>query len=303
MTAGARLSGLLGHGLIARLERLRVRAVGGRTARGRGEHLAGRGGASTDFVDYREYVAGDDLRYVDWNIFARLQKPFLKQFRREEERHLVIVVDASRSMAAEGKDARAKQLAAAFAVAGIAGGDKVSMWCTAAPGPADAAGAALRLPPCQGRPFLRRALAAAEGIGPGAGSATFDRVVERAMGRHTGRGIAILISDFLGGDLRRLLSRIAANGLEPHALQVLSPTELDPALSGDLRLVDSETGDLVDVSDIGDLLHLYHAQREALQEAVAQGCTVRQGRAIVADSGADLEEFLLGTLRRRGWLA
>jgi uncharacterized protein (DUF58 family) len=297
--SGARLSNLLDHGLIARLERLRVKAVGGRTARGRGEHLAGRGGASTDFVDYREYAAGDDLRYVDWNIFARLQKPFLKQFRREEERHLVVIVDASRSMEVEGKAVRARQLAAAFAVAGISGGDRVSIWCSAPAG-----GGVLRLPPSQGRPFLRRVLAAAEAIPAPAGGATIDRVVDTVMARHAGRGIAVLISDFLGGgDLRRMLTRVAAAGLEPHAIQVLAPVELDPALSGDLRLVDCETGDILDVSDVGDLLHLYHGQREALQMVLAQGCTARQGRAITADSALPIDEFVLGTLRRRGWLA
>jgi len=293
------LSTLLDHGLIARLERLRITAVGHRTARGRGEHLAGRGGASTDFVDYREYAAGDDLRYVDWNIFARLQKPFLKQFRREEERHLVVIVDVSRSMEIEGKAFRARQLAAAFAVAGISGGDRVSMWSSAASG-----GAVLRLPPCAGRPFLRRALRAAEEIPAPAGGTTIDRTVDAVMARHAGRGIAVLISDFLGGgDVRRMLTRVAAAGLEPHVLQVLAPVELDPALSGDLRLVDSETGEILDVSDIGDLLHLYHGQREALQMLLSQGCTARQGRSITVDAAADIGEFVLGTLRRRGWLA
>jgi hypothetical protein len=99
-----------------------------------------------------------------------------------------------------------------------------------------------------------------------------------------------------------MLTRIASSGLEPHALQVLAPVELDPALSGDLRLVDSETGDVLDVSDIGDLLHLYHGQREALQLDLAQGCTARQGRALTVDASLDIDEFVLGVLRRRGWL-
>ena len=65
------------------------------TNRSRGEHLAGKGGTSTEFNDYRDYSAGDDMRYVDWNIFSRLNRPYVKQYRHEEEMHVVILVDAS----------------------------------------------------------------------------------------------------------------------------------------------------------------------------------------------------------------
>src|SRR5258708_33176175 len=106
---GARLTGLIGNELIARLERLRVVARRKAPSRGRGEQLAGRGGASIDFADYRDYAPGDDLRFVDWNIFSRLEKPYLKLDRMEEERHLTILIDASRSMAFAGKLERARE--------------------------------------------------------------------------------------------------------------------------------------------------------------------------------------------------
>ena len=81
------MSQLLSNQLIARLERLRVQSLRKVANRGRGEQLAGRGGSSIDFADYRDYTPGDDLRFVDWNIFSRLERPYLKLFRREEERH------------------------------------------------------------------------------------------------------------------------------------------------------------------------------------------------------------------------
>ena len=85
------------------------------TNRTHGEHLSGKGGTSIEFSDFRDYVAGDDLRHVDWNIFSRLHRPYVKQFRYEEQMCVVILLDASTSMTFDGKFERARQIAAAFA--------------------------------------------------------------------------------------------------------------------------------------------------------------------------------------------
>ena len=76
------------------------------TNRLRGEHLSSKGGSSIEFADYREYSPGDDIRYVDWNIFSRLNHPYLKLFAHEEEMHVVLMLDASTSMQYENKFAR-----------------------------------------------------------------------------------------------------------------------------------------------------------------------------------------------------
>src|ERR687891_83807 len=86
-----------------RLARLRLNMSRRFTNRSRGEHLAAKGGTSTEFCDYRDYAPGDDVRFVDWNIFARIERPYLKQFHHEEELHVAIIVDTSRSMLFEGK--------------------------------------------------------------------------------------------------------------------------------------------------------------------------------------------------------
>ena len=109
---------LFENDILSRLERLRVNPRRRRTNRSRGEHLSGKGGTSTEFSDYRDYVEGDDVRNVDWNIFARINRPYVKIYQHEEEMHVVILIDASSSMMFEGKLDRAKQLAAAFGVMG-----------------------------------------------------------------------------------------------------------------------------------------------------------------------------------------
>ena len=300
--AAARISALLQNSTIAKLERLRLQPRLKRTARGRGEHLAGKGGSSTDFADYRDYAVGDDLRFVDWNAFARLQRPYLKTFRMEEERHLLIIIDASRSMRFEGKLAQAKRLAAAFAVVAMTANERVSVW---APG---AVPGNRVLPPTRGRQAVRRALSAIEAIPDEASGATIERAIELALARHSGRGSALVLSDYLGdslgdGGLKGAFNRLSGAGLELMAVQILAPIELDPQLLGDLRLVDSESGVALDVSAAGDALGLYHEHRQRWSATVEAWCTGRGGRFLACSSEDAIDTLLFERMRRLGWLA
>ena len=122
----ARFTSLLENDVLARLERMRLLPRRRLTNRSRGEHHAAKGGTSTEFADYRDYVPGDDVRNVDWNIFARLERPYVKLYRHEEEMHVVSILDASSSMQFEGKFERAKQLAATFGLMGLMNVERVS---------------------------------------------------------------------------------------------------------------------------------------------------------------------------------
>src|SRR3954470_12703077 len=138
----AQLTPLLANRDLDRLARMRINARRRFTNRARGEHLAAKGGASTEVCDYRDYAPGDDVRFVDWNIFARIQRPYLKQFHHEEEMHVALIVDASQSMLFEGKLNLALRLAAALGIMGLRGSEKVSAY---------AIGASTRLQPSGGR--------------------------------------------------------------------------------------------------------------------------------------------------------
>src|SRR6186713_2797710 len=186
----AQITSLLSNRDLDRLARLRLNASRRFTNRARGEHLAAKGGTSTEFCDFRDYSPGDDVRFVDWNIFARINRPYLKQFHMEEEMHVVLAVDASASMMFEGKLALAQQLAAAFGVIGLRGSEKVSAWRLRG------TGAAERLAPTTGRAGQRKLFAFLEGI-EGGGDATLDAGIENLLRHHRGRGLVILLSDFL----------------------------------------------------------------------------------------------------------
>lgn len=291
------LTPLLDNAVLTRLERLRLNPQRRQTNRSQGEHVAGKGGSSTEFADYRNYVPGDDVRFVDWNIFARLNRPYLKLYQYEEEMHVVLLIDASSSMNFENKFERARQLAAAFGVLGLLNVERVSAYVGQ-----DAQAPPRMLPPSTGRANLKRLFEFLEEIDCG-GDASIDHSVEAMLRRHRGRGIVVLISDFLTtASLTRPLNLLYSAGLEVFAIQVLSPTEIDPELTGDLRLIDSETGGSLDVSSIGELLGLYRDHREDLETQLARECRIRNGRFLSISSESSLEWVLFDQFLRQGWV-
>ena len=291
------LTTLLDNQALTRLERLRLQPTRRKTNRTQGEHASGKGGSSTEFADYRNYVPGDDIRFVDWNIFARLNRPYMKLYQYEEVMHVAILVDASNSMKFENKFERARQLAAAMGVTALMGVERVSAYVVGASGEPPRV-----MPPSSGRASMRRLFDFFERAECG-GDAPIDGAVEAMLRRHRGRGMAIVISDFLTpASLARPFNLLYSAGLEIFALQVLGPTEIDPELTGDLRLVDSENGTTVDVSSIDELHGIYHEHREQLQEHVRRQSRTRNGRFLSISSEAPLDWVLFDLLQRQGWL-
>ncbi len=290
-----RLTSLLTNRDLDRLGRMRVNARRRFTNRARGEHLAAKGGTSTEFCDYRDYSPGDDVRFVDWNIFARIERPYLKQFHQEEELHVAILLDASNSMLFEGKFELARQLATAFGVVGLRGNEKVSVTVLgSAP--------AQRLTPSSGRTSMRKLFGFLEKIEMG-GDRPIDLGIEDFLRRHSGRGVAILLSDFLTpSDLQRGFNLLHSAGLEIFAAQILGPGELQPEIAGDLRFVDSESDATLDISSAGDLLSVYQEYLDAHRARLAELSRQRQGRHLLLNSAEPFESVAFDLLRRRGWL-
>ena len=298
MTApGAAIAEILPPAVAGQLGRFRL---GGRrrfTQRSQGEHLAGRGGQSIEFHDFRDYRAGDDLRSVDWHAFARLRRPYVKIYRQEEEQHLLILLDASASMGFAAKLQQAIRLAALFAIPALAGGERVAC-CVG--GGADGRPRFCR--PQRGSGALARVLAPVTGLAAG-GAPDLDALVDGALRQHRGRGVVLLLSDFLHeADPRRAINRLQSAGLECFAVQILAAAERDPDLDGDWRLVDCETGAERDLSAAGTLWQLYHQQLQALQHRLASLTASCGGRYACVDDDADPALLLRDTFIRQGWL-
>lgn len=297
MPDAPQFTSLLDNTTLGRLERMRLNPRRRLTNRSRGEHLAGKGGTSTEFNDYRDYVPGDDMKNVDWNIFSRLNRPYIKLYRHEEEMHVVLLIDASSSMLHEGKFDRAKQLAAAFGLMGLMNVERVSAHVCHHVGKEP-----LMMPSCTGRTSRRRLFEFLEKI-EGGGDFPIDGAIEAMLRRHRGRGIVVLLSDFLTfGDFEKPFNLLFSAGLEIFGVQILSPAEIAPDLTGDMRLVDCENASSLDVSSIGDLLGIYHEHRAALEEELATHCRQRSGRFLSISSRDPIEHVLFDMLRRKGWV-
>ncbi|MEZ6049092.1 MAG: DUF58 domain-containing protein [Planctomycetaceae bacterium] len=291
------MTSLLSNQTLGRVEKMRLLSRRKFTNKSHGEHLSGKGGTSTEFSDYRNYVAGDDVRYVDWNIFSRLRRPYMKQYRYEEEMHVVIIIDASSSMMFENKFKLAKEITTALGIMAIMNLERLSIYGCHSMGAYP-----FHLPACSGRTSLNRLLAFMEGL-EGGGDQPIDQAVESVLRTHRGRGICLLLSDFLTlGDLGKQFNMLYSRGLEIMGLQILGPTEIHPDLNGDIRLVDSEFGTTLDISSAGDLLELYQEHRLAMEERLALQCRQRSGRFLSISSDTAVELVLFDQLRRGGWV-
>ncbi len=288
---------LMKNETLARVERLRINTSRRFTNKSRGEHLAGKGGQSIEFSDYRDYCDGDDVRYIDWNIFSRLRRPYMKIFHEEEEQHVVILVDASSSMQFEGKFERAKELAAAFGTMGLMALERVSCWAFN-----EDTGPLMRFQPTTGRIQMPKLFAFIESLQVG-GDRSVDRGIETLLKYHRGRGVAIVISDFLTpANFGRTFNLLYSSGLEVMALQVLSPTEVDPDVTGDVRFIDCENQERLDVSSAASLVDLYQEYRLAFAANLEEECRKRGGKFLSTNSGTTLDHVLFDQLQRKGWV-
>ena len=251
-------------------------------------------GQSVEFADYREYALGDDLRQLDWNVYARLEKLFVKLFSEEEDVTVTLLLDAFASMAS-GRPEKllfAKRAAAALGYIALASEDRVTVSVMA--GRASRRRGGLR---GSGRVF--RLLSDLSAVEPAAGPTDLVAAARHAAAQLTGRGVVVLLSDLLDPAADRVIRELAATGSELVILHVLSPDELDPALEGDLRLVDSETGDRVDVTaDLGTL-DAYKTRLAAWKQGFADLAARRRASYVDLSSDTNLAELMFAELRRR----
>jgi len=288
-------SALLSPELLARLERFEL--VSRKIFRGRmkGERRSPRKGQSVEFADFRNYVPGDDLRFVDWNTYARLERLFLKMFLEEEDLHFYALIDASGSMdfGEPTKLRCAVQLAAALGFVGLVRGDRVKIETLGQ-------GLARPAPVFRGRKSLWRMVQHLEQI-KGGEAVSLAEGVKNFCIRNSGRGIVVLISDLMDKSgyeaaLRYLLSR----DLDVYVIQVLSAAEIDPDISGDLRLIDCEDADMAEVSVTPALVARYKKTLATFIDQARQYCNKRGMTYLLARNEVPIEDLVGGYLRNRG---
>lgn len=264
----------------------------------KGERRSSRRGSSVEFADYRDYTPGDDLRRLDWNIYARLERPFIKLLEEEEDLAVHVLVDGSQSMNwGEGDEHKfnyARRLAAGLGAVALAAGDVLTI------GLLQRGKVAAEFGPSRGQGSLPRLFGFLDRLEPG-GETDLNTSLREYSITPRRPGFLILISDLLtsGGyatGLRRLLGR----GHEAALVHVLSPDELDPPLAGDLQLVDSETNHAQDVSLDGGLRAQYRARAQAWIQATQLDCRKQGVRYLDVTTSLPWDQMLLLEMRQAG---
>jgi uncharacterized protein (DUF58 family) len=286
---------LLSTEFLRRLESLELVSKKVLAGRMKGDRLSKRKGRGSEFADYRPYSVGDDLRFLDWNLFGRLEKLFLRLFMEEEDLNVHLLIDTSRSMefGSPAKLRYAKQVAAALGFVGLTNLDRVAVTTIGGE-------TSLRSPVYRGRPSLWRMLAFIDGIEP-SGAGDFSKSLRSFSQRVTGRGVAVVLSDFFDkGGYEDGLRYLAARNLDTYAVQVLSPEEVDPPFTGDLKLTDVEDGDEAELTISAPLLKRYREALASFRGGLNSFCNKRGLACLFTTTQVPFEKLVLGYLRARG---
>lgn len=293
---------LLTPAFMRKLERLDV--LSRKILRGKmqGERRSKQRGHSVEFADYRNYVVGDDLRFIDWNLYARLDKLFLRLFIEEQDLAVAIVFDTTASMdfGDPNKLTYAKQVAAALAYIGLVNYNRVSLYTFTDTLDNHIRGLRGRRPVPRMLDFIQQQHADPDHPG------NLAAVCKRLSLTERQPGLVVLVSDFFDkGDLADALRYLASDRLDVYAIQLLAPQEVEPVkgnIVGDLRLRDVEDGDIAEISVSQPLLKRYKANLQAYCNHVREQ-SLRRGIAyMVSETSVPFEDLVMKYLRQRGLL-
>jgi uncharacterized protein (DUF58 family) len=296
-TAEASRSLLLDPAFMARLDQLDIMSRKILAGKLKGERRSKRRGQSVEFADYRNYVVGDDLRFIDWNVYARLDRLFLKLFLEEEDLALYVLVDMSKSCDyGEPNKARyIKQVAAALGYIGLVNYNRVVIAAMAERITAETG--ALR-----GRRRVAQMIEFIDRLEP-AGASHFASACKRFALAHRQKGVCVVLSDFFDkGGYENGLRYVAGGRYDLFCVQVLSPQEIDPDLQGDLKLKDMEDDDTAEVSITQPLLRQYKANLNAYCLSLKEYVTRRGGTYLFTSTAVPFDTLVLNYLRERGLL-
>jgi uncharacterized protein (DUF58 family) len=285
-----------------RLEQLSLVIRRVRGGRGQGEHRSQRRGHSMEFADYRDYTPGDDLRHLDWHIYARLERPFIRLFENEEELTVHLILDGSASMNWPVDDDLNKwifsrRLVAALGYITLVNGDKLTV--------THLHGRELhQWYPRRGRGHVHSLfsyLDSLEATGPTELDIVLHHLISGFSRNRT--SLVFLVSDLFSPDgYQRGLAALQSAGNEVNLLHLLSPDEIEPDLTGDLRLHDLETGLTRDVTVDGNMRQLYRQKFEAWRDSIEQHCFARNINYVTLNTSQPFESMILRQLRQRGFM-
>src|ERR1700677_91652 len=294
-SSGSAEEPLLDPAFLHKLEQLELVSRKIFVGRMKGERKSKRRGSSVEFAEHRNYTFGDDLRHIDWNVYGRLDKLFLKLFHEEEDLHVYTLLDTSQSMdfGTPTKLRYGKQVAAALAFIGLVNHDRVLV---------DTFSARLEqgLHGIRGRSQMYRVVQYLDHLKATGQSDLTAPACEFAI-RHAGKGVVVVISDFLDKHgYQDALRYLLARNMDIFVINILSQEEVNPELVGDLQLVDWEDDETAEITISAPLLKRYKDTLNAFVGGLKEWCTQRGITYIFTSNQFPFDKLILNYLRKRG---
>lgn len=266
-----------------------------------GKHLVNTYGQTVEFADYREYMLGDDIRRIDWNLYSRFEKYFIKLFTDERQMQVQIYIDCSGSMGKvnPNKGAYAIGVAAAMGYLAIHNMDKVSYHLIRGDKAENPFGTIV------GKTAFFRAMKTLDQT-EFDGDVSISKAIIGNPNTGTGDGLTIVISDFFSDeDWKKGIDYLVYKKKQILLMQVFSPDELDPTYTDRINLIDAETTDLADSRNMK--LRINKSMQQAFREAViafyddiGNFCKKRGAGFMALDCEKPIERQLFSELLKRG---
>jgi uncharacterized protein (DUF58 family) len=256
-------------------------------------------GSGIEFADHREYTPGDDLRYLDWNIYARHGDLLLKRFQEEEDLHVYFLLDCSRSMGV-GNPAKfdlARQVTAALAYIALADLDRIAVVAFA-----DQVVADFRL--TRGKARILPLLDFLEKLEPQGTDTDLTAAVHQFVRRRQRLGLAVVVSDlFAPGGYERGLDQLRHRRYEPNVVQLYDPKEARPDMLGDVELYDIENDSGRKVTVTEKALRVYRRLFDDYQRSVSKYCRNYGLGCTQATTEIPFDDLILRMMRVAGAVA
>ena len=294
----------INDGFFSRLETLALNLKADLRGFFGGKHLVRTYGQTVEFADYREYMLGDDIRRIDWNLYSRFEKFFLKLFTDERQMHVQIFLDCSASVGKENprKGEYAVAVAAALGFLSVHNMDKVSFNLIKGDKAENPYGTIV------GKTSFFRAISELENV-KFEGDADLEKAITGCPNTGSSDGLTVIISDFFTKtDWKKAVDYLTYKKRQVLLVQLMTPDELEPVYDGRLNLIDAEAEDLTDSRNMKLRItrSLQLAYQEALKDFKADlksFCVSRGAEFIAIDTDKSIEKMLFGELLKVGIMA
>ncbi|QAA35044.1 DUF58 domain-containing protein [Clostridium manihotivorum] len=260
-------------------------AAGGRRSKAKG--------SSVEFSDFREYTPGDDFRRIDWNAYGRFEKLFLKLFMEEREAYINIFLDCSKSMiAGDGSKAMmAQRLSAVFTYMALNNLDRVCINTMTSKGITPSSS-------FMGKGTFQQALSFIENANFNGSTNLWDSIKKKQL---KSRAVSIVISDFFTeGSIEGLIKYLAFNKQQIVFIQVLTKDEISPEIDGQVRLVDSETKEEINITITPKMMKAYEVKLKALTNGMKEQLKRYGGSFVQVSSEEELQKVIFEKLSKEG---